>query len=112
MHTCSTDVCHLYSVHLCSLWLCVGYMFMFWGDVYLCRNGFFIEVQKLAEKHHLICGPQRPVPGLVASESPGTLLKINSLRAHLDRLNLQEQGLGIWILTCAAGNLILVQSRV
>lgn len=108
-------------VQMCVI--CIVYTFAVYGSVWgicSCFGGmytcvgvvFFIEVQMLAGKHHLICGPQRPVPGLVASESPGTLLKINSLRAHLDRFNLQEQGLGIWILTCATSSLILMQSPV
>lgn len=31
---------------------------MFWRAVYLCRNGFVIEVQMLDGKHHLTRGPQ------------------------------------------------------
>lgn len=48
-------------VHLCSLLLCVGYVDMFWGNVYLGKRGFLIEVPLFAEKHDLIRGPQAPV---------------------------------------------------
>lgn len=94
---CNTDVRDLYSVYLCCLWLCVGNMFMFWGAVYLCKNGFLAEVQMWAGKHHLICGPQ--VSGPFFRESPGSVLKRKILKAPSRQIqNLQGKGLGIWIL--------------
>lgn len=49
-------------VHLGNLWLCVGYMDMFWGNAYLCKSGFLVDVQMCAEKHYLIRGPQMRGP--------------------------------------------------
>lgn len=59
---------------------------MFWGNVYLWKSGFFIEVWMFAEKHCLSRGPPVPVPEPFASGIGGGVLKIKTLGA-------QESGL-------------------
>lgn len=53
-----------------------------------------------------------PVPRPFASEYPGSMFKINPQAPSRQAQTLQGQGLGIWILTRASGDLILVQSCV
>lgn len=69
---------------------------MFWGNVYLWKSGFFIEVRMFAEKHCLSRGPPVPVPEPFASgtwegvknKDPWAPFQTNSESAALGPRNL------------------------